>query len=302
LVQDDQEDLRQVQEMLAAWEQPFSLTTVASLAEALTALEDRRFDVVLLDLSLPDASGLTPVTHLHDAAPGVPIVVLSSANEEPLAVQAVKVGAQDYLVKGRNEGNQLTRSIQYSIQRKRSEEDLIYLAHYDHLTGLLNRTIFTDRLGHALTRATREDDVLALMFVDVDGFKVVNDTYGHHVGDLLLKSAAQRMRGCLRKVDTLARLSGDEFTVIAEDIKEATFAPHVAQKVLDCISQPFTLEGNEVSVTASVGVVVFPFDGRDPETLIRAADEAMYRAKDAGGNAFRFHNEDLIATARPPGT
>lgn len=299
LVEKDAGGSAQIEAMLDTAQSTFELSRAGSIAEATKLLEDRSFDVVLLDLELPDGGGLSSVSLLQDSAPGVPIVVLTSDADESLALQAVQVGAQDYLIKGRNESNILTRSIHYAIERKRAENDLVYLAHFDHLTGLVNRTLFKDRLTHALTRAARDDTLLALLFIDLDRFKHVNDSHGHHIGDLLLKSCAQRMRGTLRKVDTLSRLSGDEFAVVAENIKDVQHGPTVAKKILDSLRQPFILEGQELSITVSIGIVVSPFDGSDPERLLRNADEAMYRTKDAGGSGYRMFNEELIQ-AQPP--
>jgi diguanylate cyclase (GGDEF)-like protein len=273
LIEEDAGDSAQIEAMLGAAGSRFELSRASSITEASDLLEDRNFDVVLLDLDLPGGGGLSSVSLLQDSAPGVPIVVLTTDADESLALQAVQVGAQDYLLKGRNEA--------------------------DHLTGLVNKSLFKDRLSHALTRTAREDSLLALLFIDLDRFKHINDTHGHHIGDLLLKSCAQRMRGTLRKVDTLSRLSGDEFGVVAEDIKDVQHGPTVARKILDSLKQPFILEGQEVSITLSIGIVVSPFDGSDPERLLRNADEAMYRAKDAGGNGFRMFNEELIK-AQPP--
>jgi diguanylate cyclase (GGDEF)-like protein len=299
LIEGDAGSSAQIEAMLEGAQSRFELSRAGSVVEAATLLEDRNFDVVLLDLDLPGGGGLSSVSLLQDSAPGVPIVVLTTDADESLALQAVQVGAQDYLLKGRNEANVLMRSIHHAIERKRAENDLAYLAHFDHLTGLVNKSLFKDRLSHALTRTAREDSLLALLFIDLDRFKHINDAHGHHIGDLLLKSCAQRMRGTLRKVDTLSRLSGDEFGIVAEDIKDVQHGPTVARKILDSLKQPFILEGQELSITLSIGIVVSPFDGSDPERLLRNADEAMYRAKDAGGNGFRMFNEELIK-AQPP--
>ena len=185
-------------------------------------------------------------------------------------------------------GTIFTRAIFRDItERKLAEERLNHLAHYDSLTGLPNRLLFHDRLNHALAQARRAQQLVVLLFLDLDGFKAVNDTLGHAVGDLLLKAVAQRLAGCVRTSDTVARLGGDEFTVILHGLTGVQGAAIVAQKILRTLAQPFTLRGHEVSVTASIGITVYPLDSDTIEGLIKNADAAMYRAK-AQKNTYQF--------------
>lgn len=165
-------------------------------------------------------------------------------------------------------------------ERKRAEEQMSYLARYDHLTGLSNRNLFQDRLTQALARADRDGSMVALMFLDLDRFKPVNDTLGHGAGDLLLKAVASRLKGMLRETDTIARMGGDEFAIILEDITDAQDVGPVASKILEAIAQPFTLNGHEVFVTASIGIAVRP--PSEGDVMVKEADTAMYRAKDLG--------------------
>jgi diguanylate cyclase (GGDEF)-like protein/PAS domain S-box-containing protein len=174
-----------------------------------------------------------------------------------------------------------------STERKLAEARLNHLAHHDSLTGLPNRLLFVDRLTHELAQARRAKQTVGLLFLDLDGFKSVNDTLGHDVGDVLLKAVAQRLVGSVRASDTIARLGGDEFTVILHDLNPVAGAAVVAEKILHTLSQPFVLEGREVSVTASIGITVYPLDGETIEGLLKNADSAMYRAK-AQGNAYQF--------------
>ncbi|MFL6672960.1 MAG: EAL domain-containing protein [Massilia sp.] len=172
---------------------------------------------------------------------------------------------------------------------KESQEKLDHLAHHDPLTGLPNRLLFHDRLQHAMQRATREHQQAAVMFIDLDRFKYVNDTLGHHVGDELLKQVALALSGRLRDGDTLARLGGDEFIVLLEKIDGEPGARHVAEKLMTMFEQPFIVSGHELFVTGSVGISLFPQDGADLNILIRNADVAMYQAKARGRNGYQFY-------------
>ncbi|MBV7536678.1 EAL domain-containing protein [Duganella sp. sic0402] len=172
---------------------------------------------------------------------------------------------------------------------KESQEKLDHLAHHDPLTALPNRLLFNDRLQHALQRASRDGEQLALLFIDLDRFKNVNDTLGHHIGDELLKQVAQALLDRLREGDTLARLGGDEFIVLLEDIDNQYGASLVAEKLVQMFEQPFMVAGHELFVTCSVGISLFPDDATDLNMLIRNADVAMYQAKARGRNGFSFY-------------
>ena len=184
------------------------------------------------------------------------------------------------------------------IQRKRTEERLHYLAHYDTLTGLPNRVLFTDRLQQAMFEADRHVRLVAVAFLDLDRFKTINDSLGHGIGDLFLKAVAERLASCVREGDTVARLAGDEFTLILADIRVADDAARVAQKILDSIAHPFHLVGHELYTSASLGITLYPLDDQDIEGLLRNADIAMYRAKESGGNSYEFHAADLTSKAQ----
>lgn len=185
---------------------------------------------------------------------------------------------------------------------KESEKKLDWLAHYDPLTRLPNRLLFGSLLAYAIRRAERERKLLAVMFVDLDNFKTINDTRGHSIGDRLLQEVGGRLSGCLRKEDTVARLSGDEFVIILEDVEDARFLADVAGKILASVSRPYMLDGEEAEITASVGISLFPQDGRDATRLVQNADAAMYRAKERGGGHFQFYTPELTISAVERGT
>ena len=298
MVVDDLGDIRLAEEMLTASDtNQFSLEHVGSIKHALENIAQHRYDVLLLDLSLPDGHGLSNVSQIQALAPGLPVIILSSVRDEQLALQAVKAGAQDYLVKGRGDAHLLTRAIRYAIERKQVDGRLIYLAHYDSLTHLPNRALFRDRMTRALAHAQRNARRVALLFLDLDHFKAINDTLGHDVGDELLISVARRLETCVRKNDTVARLGGDEFTAIIENIDNADDVAAVAQKIVETMSRSFRLDGHELFVTVSIGIALFPTCGLDPATLIKNADTALYSAKDNGRSCFKFYNSQMHTMA-----
>jgi diguanylate cyclase (GGDEF)-like protein/PAS domain S-box-containing protein len=182
-------------------------------------------------------------------------------------------------------------------ERKRAEERIRSLAYHDTLTGLPNRLLFADRLGLAVAQAHRLGQQLAVLFLDLDGFKVINDSLGHSLGDRMLEIVAGRIQGALREGDTVARLGGDEFTLLLPGIARAEDAPKVAEKVLETLRQPIPIDGREFFVTGSIGISIYPDDGNDPETLVRNADAAMYRAKDRGRDTYQLYAAAMNATA-----
>lgn len=182
-------------------------------------------------------------------------------------------------------------------ERMQTQERLYYLAYHDILTQLPNRGLFVDRLNHALARQRNPDKFISVLFMDLDRFKIINDTLGHDTGDRLLKLLSQRVIGCLREGDTVARLAGDEFVILLEDITASDDVAPICRKVLDSLSQPFQIDGKELFVTGSIGISLSPGDGTDAATLIRNADIAMYRAKELGRNNFQFYSADMSVKA-----
>jgi diguanylate cyclase (GGDEF)-like protein/PAS domain S-box-containing protein len=178
---------------------------------------------------------------------------------------------------------------------KASQDRLEYAAHHDALTGLPNRTLFRDRLEQALVRSRRHDEGVALLFVDLDRFKVVNDTLGHEVGDLLLQEVARRLVACIREEDTVARMGGDEFVVIQQDVGQPADAALLATRLLAELGRPMTLAGHDLVAGLSVGISLYPQDGDNISTLLKNADAAMYRAKDMGRNCYQFFVDEMTA-------
>lgn len=290
-------------------------------------------DVVLLDLGLPGSSGLQTLQRLQSQVSQTPaLVVLSGLSDEDVAMQAVQSGAQDYLIKGQVDSSLLIRSIRYAIERsqarealqrahaeleqrviartaelaktvdalhaeiaerKLAEERIRYMAHFDALTGLPNRVLLQDRLRQALAYAHRARARVAVLFIDLDYFKHVNDSLGHQIGDSLLRMVADRLRDCVRDGDSVARLGGDEFILSLPLLSGGGDAAMVAQKVLNALGKPFVVDGHELHASASIGISVYPDDGKDVETLMSAADTAMYHAKEKGRRNYQFFTQAL---------
>lgn len=182
--------------------------------------------------------------------------------------------------------------------KKEDQQKLEKLAHFDTLTGLPNRVLFQDRLNSSLARSKREKERMAIMFIDLDRFKQVNDSLGHRIGDMLLCEVAKRLQLSVREVDTVARLSGDEFTVILTDLAQMQDVEIVASRIVKSVGAPYFLDGHELFVSASVGIAIYPEDGVDSKDLMRHADVAMYSAKEHGRNSYRFFNAEMSQNAK----
>lgn len=409
LVEDNPGDARLIELMLQGEQAVrYQVHKAGDLHSALQSLNAQEKDIVLLDLSLPDCQGLEGLQKLQSVIPDMPVVVLTGNSDQDQALQAVAIGAQDYLIKGEADQTLLHRSVRYALERQRWQSDIkqknaalessqanlhllveenssgllivnhqgiilfansaaqillpdtggqldntifpyplkigesheyeqemgpqntLYInvkvkeitwdkkpaclvqvidiseskkneaelkqrASYDKLTGLPNRALFMDRLMHALQRAERQERgagtryMVVTMMLDLDGFKAVNDTYGHSVGDQVLKSVADRLQLCLRKSDTVARYGGDEFMLLMESANGEKDAVTIAEKILDVLNKPFKINDETIRISTSIGISLYPWDGRDDDFLIDRADIAMYEAKKQG-SCYRFYD------------
>lgn len=278
----------------------FDLTCVEKFGEANKRLSEKQYDVILLDISMADNQGFETFVNVRMRAPKIPIILLSDINDEELAVRSLQNGAQDYLIKGHFNSGMLGRAIRYAIERHRIMAELERarqkehkLAYFDALTKLPNRRLFFDRLNQALSHAQRYKQKVALMYIDLDGFKLVNDSLGHDVGDLLLKEVAKRLKSCLRKSDTVARIGGDEFTCMLLNIEKPGDVTKVAQKVKKALARAYDFNGYNAKISGSIGISIYPGDTTDARQLIKNADVAMYHAKKHGKNSYEFFNEKL---------
>jgi diguanylate cyclase (GGDEF)-like protein/PAS domain S-box-containing protein len=434
LVEDNPGDARLLKEMIderettGGWSHNAELIHVKSLREAERHLSEREVDIVLLDLRLPDADGLTAVRRAQAAAPRVPLVVLTGLDDESLAAQALHEGAQDYLIKGQIDTRGLFRALRYAIERKVMEEALFvekeraqvtlscigeavvctdmsgnvtflnvvaekmtgwplqeaagrpmvdvfrtlasnngktiettpevailqiravhlpssctlirrdgceipieesiapihsregkptgavivfrdvsasqqmaqqiaHSAQHDFLTGLPNRMLLNERISQAIIIAQRYSRQVSVLFLDLDGFKHINDSLGHPMGDKLLQSIAKRLVDCVRGSDTVSRQGGDEFVVLLAEVQQPEAAVAMASRILRAVAQAHSVDCHVLHVTASIGVSVYPDDGLDAEALIKNADTAMYQAKENGRQGFQFFKPVMNARA-----
>ena len=420
LVEDNPGDARLLREMFGEHgAHKIKLMHVECMSEAEKHLAEHLFDIILLDLGLPDAQGLAAVRRAHAAAPRIPLVVLTGLDDDSLSAQALREGAQDYLIKGQIETRGLLRALRYAVERKIMEEALfvekeraqvtlksigdavactdilgnisflnlvaekmtgwsckealgrpmpevlrildatsretilnpmemevgqdrplhlpancvlirrdgceipiedsvapihdregqvtgavivfrdvsaarvmaLQMAHsaqHDFLTGLPNRMLLNDRVGQAIVAAQRHMKKVAVLFLDLDGFKHINDSLGHAIGDKLLQSVAKRLANCVRGPDTISRQGGDEFVVLLSEVERSEDAAITARRMLKDVAEAHSIDLQDLHVTTSIGVSVFPDDGLDAETLVKNADTAMYQAKENGRQSYQF--------------
>ena len=429
LISDDAADARLIREALAEpTHSEWRLQRAKRLSDGVNRLRKGGVAAVLLDLFLPDSQGIKTFETLFEAAPLVPILVLTDSKNEAIAWHATQCGAQDHLLKNHLDGYWLPRILHSVIQRKAAEEALFiekeraqvtlnsigdavlstdiagnitylnsvaegmtgwscqeamgrplvevfrivdgatrelapdpmakavqhnqtvgltancilirrdgfesaiedsaapihdrhgqvtgavivfrdvsaaravrqkmaHLAHHDFLTDLPNRGLLSDRIANAIALARRHGKQRAVLFLDLDRFKQINDSLGHPTGDELLQSVAQRLRACVRGADTVSRQGGDEFVVLLSEIEHAEDAGRSAEKILLALAAPHDIGERQLHVTASIGISIYPDDGPDAETLIRCADTAMYHAKDKGRNNYQFFSQDMNVRA-----
>jgi diguanylate cyclase (GGDEF)-like protein/PAS domain S-box-containing protein len=420
LIEDNPGDARLLREMFNEQGSHITeLTHAECMCDAEKHLQQRAFDLILLDLGLPDAQGMGAVRRAHRVAPRVPLVVLTGLDDESLATQALQEGAQDYLIKGQIDARGLLRALRYAVERKLTEEALFvekeraqvtlncigdavictdiagnitflnlvaermtgwsweeasarpmaevfrildatsrdttpnpmeravgqnrtvhlpsncillrrdgfeipiedsvapihnregqatgavivfrdvsaaramalqmtHSAQHDFLTGLPNRMLLNDRVNQAIGLAPRHSKRVAVLFLDLDGFKHINDSLGHPIGDKLLQSIAKRLVSCVRSSDTVSRQGGDEFVVLLSEMEKQEDAAISAMRILEAVAEAHSIDHHDLHLTASIGVSVYPDDGLDAETLIKNADTAMYQAKENGRQTYQF--------------
>jgi diguanylate cyclase (GGDEF)-like protein len=296
LIEDNAAEATLVEESIKQSElQRFSVVGFSRLWAAMDHLDREGADCVLLDLSLPDAVGLEGVRVLLSAFPDLPVVVLTGHDDTSLALEAVSAGADDYLVKRHAQGEAIVRALRYAIERSRTRSELVHQALHDVLTGLPNRALFVDRLQQALARSARNDGLVAVIFLDLDRFKTINDSLGHEAGDRVLVEVAARLQGVVRPSDTLARFGGDEYTVLCEPTS-AYQGMAIADRLAVALSRPIESGGHEMFLTASVGIA-FGRHGDQPADLIRDADVAMYKAKERGTGEVETFDVEMRTSA-----
>ena len=280
----------------------YDTVLVENGVEAVKAFQEHAPDLALLDADMPVMDGFQACEMIR-TLPGsrqTPIVMVTALSDDASVDLAFAVGAEDYITKPIHWAV-LRQRIRLLLDRTEALERIHHQATHDSLTGLPNRTLFMDRLELALYMSRRRKNQMGLMFIDLDRFKYVNDTLGHAAGDQLLLEVATRLTECVRQSDTVARLGGDEFTVIMVDTSGIANPKALSKKILQRLTEPFILEGEEVQISGSIGVAIFPEDGEDAETLLRNADNAMYIAKNQGRNCCWLYgdgtNENILSKA-----
>lgn len=291
LVVDDHPTNLQI--LLSALGKCYQVSIVTSGKEALQLAERLKPDLVLLDIMMPVMDGLEVLERirLSDWGREMAVILVTADDRHETHQKGLQLGADDFITKPFSLPL-LQLRIRNLLARDQARKQLDQMAYYDALTGLPNRSLFYDRLSHAIAQTDRSQEHMAVLFIDLDGFKPVNDNFGHEVGDKFLNQLASRMRSVLREGDTLARLGGDEFTVLLLDLEKEK-NKELIERLLKAVAEPFYYESQILQVTASIGVSYFPQPNRvDANQLIRQADKAMYQAKQAGKNQFCEYQEE----------
>jgi two-component system cell cycle response regulator len=296
LIVDDQDiNVRLLEHMLSGAGY-VSVTSTTNPFDVCELYRKNRYDLVLLDLQMPGMDGFQVMESLKEFELDnyLPVLVITAQPTQEL--RALQVGAKDFISKPFNVAETLARVHNLLEVRLLHKKIHNYAkiqesrALHDSLTGLANRQLLVDRVSQAITHAQRNMNAMALLYIDLDGFKQINDTFGHDGGDIVLKLAASRLVAAVRQEDTVARLGGDEFVIVLSQISNADGASLAAEKMIQTLSQPYNIQGHTVSITASIGVSIYSIHGRDAEALSKSADLALYDAKHAGRNNYRISN------------
>ncbi len=269
-----------------------------NIGSALQATQNENYDVFLFSLNIGAGNGINLTRQVHSQGNETPVVLLTGTDSADFEIDARQAGASEYVAKKHLSAPLIERTIRYVVESKKDEQALRHLAHYDPLTGLANRTLFNARLAEGIATAKRLRGSLALLLLDLDHFKKVNDTLGHPVGDKLLQEVSRRIQDSVRETDTVARLGGDEFAVIATHLGKRNNASVVANKVIREVARVKQVDGHSISTNASLGIAFFPEDAYDVDDLLKRADLALYQAKDAGRGVFRFYDSELDKKSR----
>ena len=302
LVDDDQLDRALVIRALHKSDLSAQISEAVTVDQGLEMYATNTYDIVLLDYQLPQRNGIEMIVELRNESKNnsIAIVMMSSSEDEELSLARIRAGAQDFLLKSEISSARLKRALLHAATRFELEQKLYQtyqkvklLAETDSLTGLSNRHYFDESLKQVLTINCRCEQQTALLLFDLDNFKVVNDTFGHDVGDLLLKKVVVRIKGCLRGNETFARLGGDEFAIMLNNLTSSDQAGQVARRIVTVLQKPFEIASAFIQTTLSVGIAIFPENGRTSEVLFKHADIAMYRAKNNGRNQICFFEEEM---------
>jgi two-component system, cell cycle response regulator len=275
-----------------------SITSTMDPGEVRALHRKNGYDLILLDLEMPGMDGFQVMEGLKEIDTDGYLPVLAVTAHPGHKLRALQGGAKDFISKPFDLAEVLMRvrnmlEVRLLHEAARNHGKMLEaLALRDPLTGLANRRLLDDRMSMALVHARRNKSTMAVVYLDLDGFKEINNTLGHGAGDVLLKMVAARLEATVREEDTVARLGGDEFVIALWHVSGPDYAATVASKVIKAVSQPYVLEGQTVNVTTSAGVSIYPIHGEDAVTLMKSADLALYEAKHAGTNAYRMAELD----------
>jgi len=286
------------------------ISAVQTRTEFERSLANEDWDLILSDFGLPAFDGMRALDIAAKTCPNTPFIFVTGTLGEDTAVESLKIGATDYVLKQRM--SRLTMSVQRALKEReerlrrekaerelrKSEDQLRFLAYHDALTDLPNRALLLDRLTQAMLSAHRNKGKFAVLYIDLDRFKSINDSLGHSTGDIILKQVAERMRGCARENDAVARLGGDEFVVVLSTVRDATDAAVAADRIRRAMEEEFQVQGIRMSISCSIGIGVFPEDGEDGETLLKNADIALYSAKERGRSRWQFFTREMNGRAQ----
>jgi diguanylate cyclase (GGDEF)-like protein len=274
----------------------YTIDEASNGAIALAMCECQMPDLILMDAMMDVMDGCEAMRRIlllpTDFSPI--IIMLTASEQDSMIEQAFNSGATDFIAKPVNL-HVLRKRVDHLMYSAQAERHIHQLAYQDQLTNLPNRTQFIEKSNQSLEKAKANDNIMALMFLDLDKFKVINDTQGHDIGDVLLKAVAKRISHCVRAGDLVARLGGDEFTILLENIQSSAVATRVAHKICKVMREPFTFMQQPIRIPVSVGISVFPPDGDNMQQLMKHADTAMYRAKAGGGDNFQFYEYGMEA-------
>lgn len=294
LIVDDQESNIQLLQSVLSTANYTSISSTMDPYKVYELHRQNRYDLILLDLKMPGMDGFQVLEVLKEIeADGYLSVLVITANPD-CKLRALQSGAKDFVSKPFDMAEVLARvhnllEVRLLHQRSRSyAKTQEFMALHDPLTGLSNRRLLVERVSQAIIHAKRYDSIMAVIYLDLDGFRQINNTLGHDVGDLLLKLVAARLVAAVRQEDTVARLGGDEFVIAMPHVSNVNGIALAAEKIIKVLSQPYSIQGNNVWVTASAGIGLYPFNGKDVNTLLKNADAALLDAKQANKNTYRI--------------
>ena len=300
IVEDDEDDYFILNELLQdALGELRHVQWAEDYESALEYIDAEQYHFYFIDNRLGAHLGLDLIDKIkaqYETAP--PIIMLSGVDDHETDLQAMDKGADDYLIKSQLSAPLLERTIRYSLKSKQLEEKLAKMAHFDSLTGLYNRSIFNELLTKTIEQSKRLEQKFALVTIDLDNFKFINDNYGHPAGDQLLTKVARRLKHSIRSADIIARLGGDEFSLLLKDVGRNSDFVKLVDTIMDIFSVGFQIDSKEVMATISAGIAIYPTDASSAPELINRSDRAMYQAKNKGRNAYSFYNQELHLQAR----